>query len=276
MPDVFTIPSSAPFAQTLAKGLIAQVDLDKDKLALSKTTIYLPTRRAVRDFPEVFARELGGAALLPEMRPLGDVDEDEFLFDASSEDLALPPAISPIRRRLLLAQLVRRFRQDTAPLTFAQAASLAGGLAKFFDDAQTEGVDLSKLEKIVPDHFAGHWRKVWEFLDFFAVAYRLPYGKRKQVINDVLELLDLGHKRDDFVNGLSRGMKQRLCLAKTLVHDPPVLILDEPTSGLDPRARIEVKALLHLLNYCISRAEVLQGADACASNVLVGVQLPLH
>ncbi|HEY7978255.1 MAG TPA: double-strand break repair protein AddB [Rhizomicrobium sp.] len=165
MPNVFTIPSSAPFARTLARGLIAQVDLENDKLALAKTTIYLPTRRAVRDFPEVFARELGGAALLPEMRPLGDVDEDEFLFDASSEDLALPPAISPIRRRLLLAQLVRRFRQDTAPLTFAQAASLAGGLAKFFDDAQTEGVDLSKLEKIVPDHFAGHWRKVWEFLD---------------------------------------------------------------------------------------------------------------
>jgi len=165
MPNVFTIPSSAPFAQTLAKGLIAQVDLEKDKLALSKTTIYLPTRRAVRDFPEVFARELGGAALLPEMRPLGDVDEDEFLFDASSEDLALLPAISPIRRRLLLAQLVRRFRQDTAPLTFAQAASLAGGLAKFFDDAETEGVDLSKLDKLVPDHFADHWRKVWEFLD---------------------------------------------------------------------------------------------------------------
>ena len=56
-----------------------------------------------------------------------------------------------------------------------------------------------------------------------------------------MELLDLTRKRDAFVNGLSRGMKQRLCLAKTLVHDPPVLILDEPTSGLDPRARIEVK-----------------------------------
>ena len=60
----------------------------------------------------------------------------------------------------------------------------------------------------------------------------------------MLELLDLTYKRNDFVNGLSRGMKQRLCLAKTLVHDPPVLILDEPASGLDPRARVEVKALL--------------------------------
>ena len=77
-----------------------------------------------------------------------------------------------------------------------------------------------------------------------AVAYRLPYGRRKQVINDVLELLDLGHKRDDFVNGLSRGMKQRLCLAKTLVHDPPVLILDEPTAGLDPAQIREVRELV--------------------------------
>src|SRR5438874_1473216 len=63
-------------------------------------------------------------------------------------------------------------------------------------------------------------------------------------IDDVLDLVDLSAKRDALVNGLSRGMQQRLCLAKTLVHDPPVLILDEPASGLDPRARVEMKALL--------------------------------
>jgi ABC-2 type transport system ATP-binding protein len=86
--------------------------------------------------------------------------------------------------------------------------------------------------------------KVWEFLDFFATAYGLPRTKRKALIDDVLELVDLTTKRDTLVNGLSRGMQQRLCLAKTLVHDPPVLILDEPASGLDPRARVEMKALL--------------------------------
>lgn len=123
----------------------------------------------------------------------------------------------------------------------------------------------------MPDNFGVYdGMKVWEFLDFFAVAYRLPYGKRKQVIKDVLELLDLGHKRDDFVNGLSRGMKQRLCLAKTLVHDPPVLILDEPTSGLDPRARVEIKALFKELRkmgktILISSHILSELADCCTS-----------
>jgi len=86
--------------------------------------------------------------------------------------------------------------------------------------------------------------RLWEYLDFFAAAYKIPSARRKGIIDDVLELLDLAHKRDDFVEALSRGMKQRLCLAKTLLHDPQVLILDEPASGLDPRARLEIKELI--------------------------------
>ncbi len=123
----------------------------------------------------------------------------------------------------------------------------------------------------MPDSFGVYdGMKVWEFLDFFAVAYGIGRSKRKQVIGDVLELLDLAHKRDDYVNGLSRGMKQRLCLAKTLVHDPPVLILDEPASGLDPRARLEVKALLKELRrmgktILISSHILTELADCCTS-----------
>ena len=168
MPNVFTIPSSAPFAQTLAKGLIAQVDIEKDKLALSRATIYLPTRRAARNFAEVFARVLGGAALLPEMRPLGDVDEDELLFETASEDIAIAPAIAPIRRRLLLATLVRRWdaKARGGAITFAQAASLARELARFFDEAQTRRADLSQLDRIVDSAFAAHWRTVREFIEF--------------------------------------------------------------------------------------------------------------
>jgi ABC-2 type transport system ATP-binding protein len=135
----------------------------------------------------------------------------------------------------------------------------------------------------MPDNFGVYdGMKVWEFLDFFAVAYKIGKGKRKQVISDVLELLDLGHKRDDFVNGLSRGMKQRLCMAKTLLHDPPVLILDEPTSGLDPRARIEVKALFKELKrmgktILISSHILSELADCCTSiGIIERGQLLMH
>ena len=135
----------------------------------------------------------------------------------------------------------------------------------------------------MPDNFGVYdGMKVWEFLDFFAVAYQIPRAQRKQVIGDVLELLDLTHKRDDFVNGLSRGMKQRLCLAKTLVHDPPVLILDEPSSGLDPRARLEVKALLKELRrmgktILISSHILTELADCCTSiGIIERGQLLMH
>ena len=97
----------------------------------------------------------------------------------------------------------------------------------------------------MPDHFGVYdGMRVWEFLDFFALAYGIPARKRRGIVDDVLVLLDLHAKRDDLVNGLSRGMTQRLGLAKTLIHDPPVLILDEPASGMDPRARIEIRELL--------------------------------
>ncbi len=132
-------------------------------------------------------------------------------------------------------------------------------------------LDVRRSIGYMPDSFGVYdGMKVWEFLDFFAVAYQVPRTRRKQVIGDVLDLLDLTVKRNDFVNGLSRGMKQRLCLAKTLVHDPPVLILDEPASGLDPRARVEVKALLKELRrmgktILISSHILTELADCCTS-----------
>ena len=135
----------------------------------------------------------------------------------------------------------------------------------------------------MPDSFGVYdGMKVWEFLDFFSVAYNIGRSQRKKVIRDVLELLDLTYKRNDFVNGLSRGMKQRLCLAKTLVHDPPVLILDEPASGLDPRARVEVKALLKELRrmgktILISSHILTELADCCTSiGIIERGQLLMH
>ena len=100
----------------------------------------------------------------------------------------------------------------------------------------------------MPDHFAMYRQmSVYEYLDFFGAAYGLGSKDRDRVIRDVLELTDMDGRQDDLIKGLSRGMSQRVSLARVLVNDPSLLLLDEPASGLDPRARIELMDILRAL-----------------------------
>ncbi len=131
--------------------------------------------------------------------------------------------------------------------------------------------EVRRIIGYMPDSFGVYEDLlVWEYLDYFASLYKVDPSRRQRAISDVLELTDLAIKRDSQVMSLSRGMKQRLCLAKTLIHDPEVLLLDEPASGLDPHARIEIRELIRELcrmgkTVLVSSHILTELADFCTS-----------
>ena len=123
-----------------------------------------------------------------------------------------------------------------------------GKVEVFGRDVAIDYLAVRRRLGFMPDHFSMYRQMtVYEYLDFFAAAYGLPVETRTKVLDDVLELTDMSGKRTDLINGLSRGMQQRVGLARVLVNDPDILLLDEPASGLDPRARIELMDVLRAL-----------------------------
>ena len=172
-PKLYTIAPDRPFLATLAKGLLAIAG--DDPLALTRVTVLLPTRRAVRALREAFLRVLpdgrdpGTPLLLPRIRPIGDLDSDELSLVegvANDGDLVVPPAIPELRRRLLLTRLVLEWgkRGGRDPLLPGQAAALAASLGRFLDTVATEGASFGRLAGLVPADMAEHWQIVRTFL----------------------------------------------------------------------------------------------------------------
>jgi ATP-dependent helicase/nuclease subunit B len=172
---LWTIPAGLPFLDTLVAGLFDRYG--REPLALARLTIILPSRRACRALAEAFLRASGGEAmLLPRLIPLGGLDADEIDLaggKALGESLDLPPPVSSLTRQLVLARLIlawgRTMPRD--PILPAQAASLAGDLARFIDEVATAGLDFAGLRSLVPAELATHWQETLTFLDIAGQAW---------------------------------------------------------------------------------------------------------
>ena len=162
---VFTIPPTVSFADALVKHLIDTYGLASPEL--TKIRILLPTRRACRVVRDTFLRLSDGKpTLLPQLQPLGDIDEDELFIEMSalgkaSDMLDMPPALTRIRQQILMTRIIMNTTEYTRP---DQALDLASALGKLMDQIYTEDLDMANLQKLVPEDFADHWQITIEFL----------------------------------------------------------------------------------------------------------------
>ena len=174
-PKLYTIAPNLPFADALAMGLLARAGADP--LRLSELTILLPNRRAVRALRDAFLRlNDGQVCLLPLMRPIGDVDEEEITFlgaGLNSDDTAFPPAISETHRQLELQRLIARWAAlgTGDAMSSAQSWRLAGELSKLMDQVETQSLTFDKLADLVPDNLSKHWQITLDFLTIISEVW---------------------------------------------------------------------------------------------------------
>ncbi|MBM3557971.1 MAG: double-strand break repair protein AddB, partial [Alphaproteobacteria bacterium] len=198
---VVTIPANRSFVDVLAAGLLAKTEGDPG--ALAAHTILLPTRRAVRNLREAFLRASGGQPLLlPRMRPIGDVDEEELILEEEGIGLDLPPAIDPLRRQVMLARMI--LAKDTAEggtRDAAQAVALAGALAEFLDRAQAERLSFDALADLVPSDLAAHWQEVLKFLALVTTLWPRVLAERGEI--------DPADRRNRLIEALAAAWRER-------------------------------------------------------------------
>ncbi|MDP6832919.1 MAG: double-strand break repair protein AddB, partial [Alphaproteobacteria bacterium] len=245
-PNVYTIAPGESFSDRLVEGLLRRHG--DEPLSLSRITLLLPTRRGIRAVRDGFLRQSGGRAmLLPIMRAIGDVDEDELLLDPGvdaldgGELLELPPGISALRRQLLLLHLIARQR-GVDP---AQAAPLAWELADLLDRLQTEDVPLSALADLVPDDLAAHWQDTLAFLNLL--------GEPWQEILTAEGCMDQSARR----NVLLRAQAERW--RQSPPRDPVIVA---GSTGSIPAT----EALINVVAHMPQGAVVLPGLDAYADD----------
>lgn len=219
----------------LARGVIARLGEGSDPFALASATIFLPTRRAARVVGDGFTQLLNGAALLPQIRALGDDDDEEFLFDPGAETIDLPPPIHPVRRRLLLAALVRRWAAGRgAPLGFARAAAMSRLLARYLDEVATQQPDLERLLELAPESLAAHWTNVRDFMLFLHQQW--------PVILAAEGAIDRADRRNRLLRDAARQYRE---------NRPSTLIIAAGTTGSIPATSELLSAIAELPNGAI-------------------------
>ena len=240
-PRIFTIAPELPFADALVDGVLhgGLIDGgDDDPLALSRVTILLPTRRACRALGDAFLRQSGsGALLLPRIRPLGDVDEDEAGASALAESGDLPPAMAPLRRQFLLAQLILA-RESEGRID--QAVRLAQELAAFLDQAGSERLDLAGLNDLAPERHAAHWQKVLDFLKILVTHWPKILAES--------DAMDSAVRRNAALDGLAEAWRQA---------SPPDAVIAAGSTGSLPATADLLAVVARLPQGCL----VLPGLD---------------